>query len=368
MITSTNGVKTLQTVTKIFDGQEVLFRQNPVNSQHEVRIDEVAKFCGWTKFASSGNEVIRWSRVNEHLKELGVSTCGHGDFIPEYIMYPLIGKANNDRATQFMLWAGKILVEIRTKGGYISDAATEEQLEKLQEVISFKKITNILSNCKALELEEKVNEILQNNIGLKAKDRDAYHVGLNKTEYKQKLREHIRKAIINRPMPYDINNAIEVAVRYKILDALDRDLLSTQKRSGGTSIGMAKRKINSMYPKQDDFITLDTHGISNNYQYITTEDGTFKTDTYQKWLREFPVHQLPSMDYYGVDFEKPVELFIEYICLDSIDQNNMDKATIDIIFHELGIDDNIVSSTNSKKVGSCNSYKDGKIRFYMRNL
>jgi len=123
------NVKELTKIEKEFNGVQVEFRLNNTTGVSEVRIDEVARFCGWTRIANSGNETIRWDRINEYLKELGVPTSGHGDFIPEYIMYPLIGKANNEKATQFMLWVGQTLMELRTKGCVILDSATDETID-----------------------------------------------------------------------------------------------------------------------------------------------------------------------------------------------------------------------------------------------
>ena len=61
-------------------------------------------------------DYVMWDRVNEYLNKLGFpQMCGKDDFIPEYIMYALIGKAKNEKATKFMLWVGQVLVEIRTK-------------------------------------------------------------------------------------------------------------------------------------------------------------------------------------------------------------------------------------------------------------
>lgn len=47
-----------------------------------LRLEDVARGLGFTRTAASGNEVIRWERVDGYLRELGVPTCGHGDFIP----------------------------------------------------------------------------------------------------------------------------------------------------------------------------------------------------------------------------------------------------------------------------------------------
>lgn len=118
-------------VIKFYQGQEVAFRINQETKESEVRIDEVAKFCGWTRIANSGNEIIRWVRVNEKLSSLGMPNVGHGDFIPEKIMYPLIGMADlkrNQKARKFMLWVGDVLVDIRKHGAYLTDKKIEEVL------------------------------------------------------------------------------------------------------------------------------------------------------------------------------------------------------------------------------------------------
>jgi len=115
-----------------FNGTDVGFRINQTTGASEVRIDEVAKFCGWTEIAKSGNECIKWIRVNKYLTELGASTqVATGNFIPEYIMYPLIGKANNERATKFMLWVGQVLTEIRQTGRFKLPGSYKEALLQL---------------------------------------------------------------------------------------------------------------------------------------------------------------------------------------------------------------------------------------------
>ena len=84
-----------------YEGEEVVFKIE--NGVSYVRINEVAKFCGWTqKDVKNGKEYtsIKMSRVNRYLEELGFDhKCTKEDFIPEYIMYSLVGKANNEKAT-----------------------------------------------------------------------------------------------------------------------------------------------------------------------------------------------------------------------------------------------------------------------------
>ena len=114
-------------ITREYKGIGVHFEV--INGESYVSVEDVAKFCGWTYVANSGNEVIRWNRVEKYLKELGVATCGDGDFIPEYLMYALIGKANNEKATQFMLWVGKVIAEIRQTGSYTLEGSNSYRNE-----------------------------------------------------------------------------------------------------------------------------------------------------------------------------------------------------------------------------------------------
>lgn len=163
----------LTNITEEFEGQKVGFRINKTTGQSEVRINEIAKFCGWTRVASSGNESVRWERVNYFLEELSCPQVGTGDFIPEYIMYPLIGKAKNERATQFMLWVGKVLTEIRTNGGYISNNATPKQVENLNskwakqsiyltnEIHDRKSIRKFIRDYDKMQLDECIDTIAE---------------------------------------------------------------------------------------------------------------------------------------------------------------------------------------------------------------
>ena len=78
-------------ITKEYNGVEVRFEI--IDGESYVAIEDVARFCGWTQIKND-KEYIRWDTVNGYLSEMGISQLvGKNDFIPEYIMYPLIGKA-----------------------------------------------------------------------------------------------------------------------------------------------------------------------------------------------------------------------------------------------------------------------------------
>lgn len=113
-----------------YEGEEVIFKVE--NGISYVRIDEVATFCGFGEY--KGNKFYpKWSRINSYLSDLNFSTqVAKGDFIPEHIMYALIGKAKNDKATKFMLWVGQVLTEIRTTGKY---DCVEHQIKLIEDEV-----------------------------------------------------------------------------------------------------------------------------------------------------------------------------------------------------------------------------------------
>lgn len=85
-------------------------------------LEAVARGLGFTTVATSGNEVIRWNRVESYLQELGFATSGERPrYIPENIFYRLAMKAKNKTAEKFQaLVADEIIPSIRKTGGYIA--------------------------------------------------------------------------------------------------------------------------------------------------------------------------------------------------------------------------------------------------------
>ena len=137
-----------------FNGTNVGFRINQTTGESEVRIDEVAKFCGWT-YVKDNKEYTRWNTINGFLKVLGISQeVAKGKFIPEYIMYPLIGKANNKNAAQFMIWVGQVLTEIRQTGSYKLPGSYKEALLQLINAEDEKEILTIEGKQKDQVIKE----------------------------------------------------------------------------------------------------------------------------------------------------------------------------------------------------------------------
>ena len=107
-----------------------------------LKLENVARGLGFTTVATSGNEVVRWKRVEGYLQELGfpnklgkefgiATSCDRDipEYIPENIFYRLAMKAKNAAAEAFQAKvADEIIPSIRKHGAYMTDKALEEAL------------------------------------------------------------------------------------------------------------------------------------------------------------------------------------------------------------------------------------------------
>lgn len=89
------------------------------NGTAYLKLEAVARGLGFTKTERSGNEVIRWSRVEQYLREFNAPTSGRNGYITECVFYRLAMKAKNDVAESFQRKiAEEILPTLRRTGHY----------------------------------------------------------------------------------------------------------------------------------------------------------------------------------------------------------------------------------------------------------
>ncbi|MCC0715316.1 toxin Bro [Clostridioides sp. ES-S-0077-01] len=118
-----------------------------------INAEDTARGFGWVTIATSGNETIRWSRMNEYCKDFGfLQQVTKDDYIPESLFYLLGMKAKNETAVKFQTWlAVDVLPSIRQTGAYITDNANPEKLrEKASELEKLQLAYNSTSMLKEL--------------------------------------------------------------------------------------------------------------------------------------------------------------------------------------------------------------------------
>jgi len=126
--------------------------------------ETVAKSLGISRIATSGNEVIRWDRINKYLESCPqVGTVAKGDFITESAVYKLAFKASNEVAEKFQDWLSiEVLPSIRKHGVYMTDVTIEKALTdpdfliKLATNLKEEKLKRIESEKKLLLQQPKV--------------------------------------------------------------------------------------------------------------------------------------------------------------------------------------------------------------------
>lgn len=119
-------------------------------------LETVARGLGFTRIANSGNEVVRWERVNKYLSEIGfVPTSGHDGFIPENVFYRLAMKAKNEVAEAFQAKvADEVIPSIRKFGAYMIPETLERAILNPDTMIQLcQSLKEYQTKCKVLESE-----------------------------------------------------------------------------------------------------------------------------------------------------------------------------------------------------------------------
>ena len=125
-------------------------------------LEEVSRGLGFTTVAKSGNEVVRWNRVEKYICEilqLEKSPYLRTGFIPENVFYKLCMKANNEVARKFQdLVCDEILPQIRQTGGYIQSTEEDTDEEIMARALLVAQKTIEKKNLKIKNLENKIVE------------------------------------------------------------------------------------------------------------------------------------------------------------------------------------------------------------------
>ena len=129
---------------EIFKNEDLKLQVRAIQNEDgsiSISAEDTARGFGFTTVAKSGNEVVRWARVNDYCKELNFSQhVGKDDYIPESLFYMLGMKASNKVAQEFQKWlAVDVIPSIRKNGTY---SIKEEKVDKLTEMETETKLNN----------------------------------------------------------------------------------------------------------------------------------------------------------------------------------------------------------------------------------
>jgi Holliday junction resolvase RusA-like endonuclease len=122
------------------------------------------------------------------------------------------------------------------------------------------------------------------------------------------------------------------------------------------------------------WIELDYHPMSTNYLHQYVQGRRVRSNVYENWIRNFPYHLVPTKEElyykYGVEVWRDLGLEIDVITVPSMDVDNCVKSLQDTLFtHCWDLDnDNNVAKITITRIGICDSYQSGLIRFRLYNV
>ena len=128
-------------------------------------------------------------------------------------------------------------------------------------------------------------------------------------------------------------------------------------------------------PAINEMYCCNIHPFSWNY---ALDNYNHRTAAYNSWISKFKNECYSSfptqedMEADGIDFNKPIRIYIRLVNLPKFDTANLDKSFIDRLFNEYDgvwlVDDNIVRARDVSTIEFCDNYNDGKIYWYIENM
>ena len=364
-------------ITREFEKTEIQFKIDE-QGQSFVRINEVARFCGWTQI-KNGKEYIKWERVNEKLALLGFPNVGESDFIPENIMYPLIGMADfkkNEKAREFMLWVGQVLVQLRTKGVVITEKATEEAIDFEKKYGTYR-IRKTFTNSNNLRADWEEFKDLS-----KAEWKAKRLSGQDRIKLHNIIFDAISKRLQNNIT--ELKGSEMLAMQELLTDIKSDTLKLCNNVNGGIKrgqtqeIGKLKAELESLKPVQfEDMVKVDNYAISKNDLHepsihsITGEVMIRNTNEYNgwKWYFQKAMDKANIKELFShIDWNEPVEISYGVTCHEQNDISNFIDALQDVLKEYFNCDDKKFLIGTQLIVGIEPAKMKRKTWLYFRNV
>lgn len=272
-------------------------------------------------------------------------------------------RTNSSKAQELRDIIKDILVDVEKFGIY-----AKRQFDKEYLAYSYKHVADTFTQCSLETLAQKYEDAIKWYTSNKYKIRSKKKY--TATESKLLCIKKIEKALENRIAKMD-NKTLACFIQDQ-LAKIKNDILEITKRSYGTKYGILNAKYNNLKNEKIDIydcIELDIHGFTNNLMYAVKDGKLSKTTAYERWIyafkKEIAAIELEDLK---IDVEKPMELFAYYDCMEKFDTHNFTKAFIDQLSNVYGFNDKLICQEHCARNKCVDSYSDGKIYFYIRNI
>jgi prophage antirepressor-like protein len=243
------------------------------------------------------------------------------NFITEGDVYRLIIKSKLPAAEKFEKWVfEEVLPSIRKNGVFISKEITPQQIKQASIYLDRKKSLNHL---KSVDAEKLIAEYKLIKSCLPAKEVQEFNNNVLKILRKKELTKESNLLTVDLLKQQNRYTNKKLNKANKMLETLEQD-------------------IQKILPEAEEYTTINTYGFSVNAMYIpkVTEDGilTLKRSTkYNKWIKGFPLEEIPNVD--KIDFNKRVNVWLEFDHLARFDCPNLHKSLIDTCCRHWNTDD-----------------------------
>ena len=325
----------MQLSTKVV-GEDILFGA-----------DSVGKALGITTVAKSGNECVRWSRLNEYLGSPAVA-IRRGDYITEPQLYMLTFKANNEAALAFQMWvATEVLPAIRTQGAYVSNNITPAQETALTKYGTNIARRKLILNTPIETLDEEIENCMKYHRRKTAKDKVTMRMhmgrlieerqGLASSTAQKLWLEEVKVKVVKK---MGTTKAKSYAAQ---LTKANNKIAETKKTISdlNTTLGQAKEYCDELeeyceelYPSSKDFSSLNYHPFSVNSMYVLGIKGKKRSNAYNNWINNFP-----DAKWDRLEADKYYAIYMQVECLQEFDTDNLSKSFVDQIVRDTGCDD-----------------------------
>ncbi|MDU1337434.1 MAG: hypothetical protein E6935_04390 [Clostridium butyricum] len=301
-------------------------------------------------------------------------------------MYPLIGKAKNERATKFMLWVGQVLTQLRTKGVVITEKATEEAIDFEKKYGTYR-IRKTFTNSNNLRADYEEFKDLS-----KAEWKAKRLSGQDRIKLHNIIFDAISKRLQNNIT--ELKGSEMLAMQELLTDIKSDTLKLCNNVNGGIKRGQTQEigklkaeleakevehnQILQIYqPKDDDYITIEEYPISKNslydavLDYNTGEPRFVCSNKYNKWKHWFKIKADEAglrEAFSNVNFDEDVFISYKVIAPYGYDVSNLINPLQDILADYFDcMSDQKFHICNTEIEGYYSDIKDGSIKIYLCN-